>query len=119
MIPASAAKIAAKHVRESGTMYPNYQSAKTRRPDRIDTILEWRYLAAHELAAEEKQERIIAEAAQYDLLVANGLIAGWRPVIDRTRRHVGAALIAIGSRLQHMSPADHRAPGTAGSGATS
>jgi hypothetical protein len=100
-------------------MYPHYQTAKARRPDRIDTILEWRYLASHKLAADEHYERAIAEAAQRHLLVADGLTTGWRPVIDRTRRYLGAVLVAMGTRLQGMSLTAQAVAAPIGSGAPS
>jgi hypothetical protein len=100
-------------------MFSYYQTAETRRPDRVDMILDWRYLASHKLAADEHYERAIAEAAQRHLLVANGLGTGWRPVIDGTRRRVGGILVAIGTRLQGVSPTIQTAAALGGNGAAS
>ena len=100
-------------------MYPNYQTGDTRRPDRIDEILEWRYLASHKLAADDHYERAIAEVAQRHLLVANGLTTGWRPVIDGMRQRMGAVLVAIGTRLQGVSPTAQAVAAPIGSGAPS
>jgi hypothetical protein len=100
-------------------MHPYYQTAETRRPDRIDTLLEWRYLASHKLAADKRHERAIAEAAQRHLLVANGLTTGRHPAIDGMRKRVGAALVALGTRLQDVSPTAQPAAAPAGSSAAS
>ena len=100
-------------------MYSYYQTAETRRPDRVDMIMDWRYLASHKLAADERYERAIVEAAQRSLLVANGLTTGWRPVIDGMRQRMGAVLVAVGTRLQGVSPTVQTASGLSGSGAAS
>ena len=90
-------------------MYPYYQTlgykaAETRRAELLDAIRDYRYLAAHKLAADDLRERAIAEAARSRLLAANGVVPGWRPAIAEMRQRLGAVLVGVGSRLQGASP---------------
>ena len=96
-----------------------YFTTQSRRQDTHDMIRDWRYLAAHKVAADEHFERLIAEAAQHRLVAATGVAVSWSPVIDRTRRCVGAVLIAVGMKIQGMSPTAQTAAAPARSGAAS
>src|SRR5688572_26483225 len=94
MIAPWAAILAATPQREDASMDPydptagGYASG-ARRQDVHDVIRDWRYLAAHKVAADDHYERLIAEAAQSRLPAATGVAVGWSEVIDRTRRRVG------------------------------
>ena len=105
-------------------MYPYYQTlgykaAETRQAELLDTIRDYRYLAAHKLAADDLRERAIAEAARSRLLAANGVVPGWRPAIAGMRQRVGAALVGVGTWLQGTAPTGHAAAAPARSGAAS
>jgi hypothetical protein len=124
MIAAWTARIAATHQREDASMDPYdptaaYSASGARRPDRIDMILDWRYLAGHKVAADEHYERLIAEAAQSRWLAADGAGSGWWPLLSATRQRVGEALVAVGTRLQGIHPAAGSAASPAQGGAPS
>ena len=125
MIAPWTARIAATHQREDASMDPydliaGYSASEARRQDVHDTIRDWRYLAAHKVAADEHYERLIAEAAQSRLLAADGVVSGWSATLySATRQRVGEALVAVGTRLQGMGPAARTAASTARSSAPS
>ena len=101
------------------TRPPDTPPAEARRQDVHDTIRDWRYQAAHKVAADEHYERLIAEAAQSRLPPANGVAGGWCPLFAGTRQRVGAVLVAIGMKLQGISPTIQTAAAPGGSGAAS
>jgi hypothetical protein len=117
-------RIAATPQREDASMdlydpTAGNSAAGARRQNVHDTIRDWSYQAAHKVAADDHYERLIAEAAQPRLPAVNGVAGGWSPFFAGTRQRVGAVLIAIGARLQGMSPTVQTAAAPDGSGAAS
>lgn len=65
----------------------------------LDTIVDYRFLAPHKIAADELRDRQMAYAAQAPD-AANPALAARRQGLDVLRHRLGAVLIAAGVRLQ-------------------
>ena len=92
-------------------------STATRRGATWDAVGGYQYLAPHRMWMDETRESVMAEAARARLLAGAEPGPGRRSLLRAVRHRAGAALVAVGARLQGANGARTDTPVAATGGA--